>query len=99
LEELNSRLDGLASSYPNAKPDNCRNLSPSPGTIIVFVDGLRCDLGIELKRMLNGEELGVTFETSWSALPTVTASAKPAWRPLAARLKGDVLSEAFEPQQ
>jgi hypothetical protein len=48
---------------------------------MVFVDGLRCDLGVELKRLLAGQGLDVRLDTRWSALPTVTATAKPAWRP------------------
>jgi hypothetical protein len=30
----------------------------------------------------------VAFEHGWSALPTVTATAKPAWMPLAGKLGG-----------
>ena len=66
--------------------------------MLVFVDGLRCDLAIELRVLLAGYGLDVRLETSWSALPTVTATAKPAWRPLAAELRGDQLPEGFEPQ-
>ena len=73
-------------------------LSPTAGTILVFVDGLRCDLGLELKRLLAGQGLDVRLDTRWSALPTVTATAKPAWRPLADGLVGTTLPDGFEPQ-
>jgi hypothetical protein len=66
--------------------------------VLVFVDGLRCDLGLELGRLLQERGLTVEIATRWSALPTVTATAKPAWHPLADVLVGNALTEGFEPQ-
>lgn len=66
--------------------------------MLVFVDGLRCDLGLELGRLLKEQGFAVEVATRWSALPTVTATAKPAWRPLADGLSGNRLTEGFEPQ-
>jgi hypothetical protein len=98
LEEISSRTDALVSSYPNSAAVKSRTLQPTPGTVVVFVDGLRCDLGFELARLLEGFALTADVQLSWSALPTVTATAKPAWRPLAERLHcGDAMSPAFEP--
>ena len=51
-----------------------------------------------LEAMFSSHGFGVLFETRWSALPTVTATAKPAWNPLAEELTGDCLGEGFEPQ-
>ena len=85
-------------SYPMAAPGLSPVLNPMPGTVLVFVDGLRCDLGLELQAMFSSHGFGVLFETRWSALPTVTATAKPAWKPLAEGLTGDCLGEGFEPQ-
>ena len=64
----------------------------------MFVDGLRCDLGWELGLALEASGLVVETAARWSALPTVTATAKSAWRPLANALTGDRLPEGFEPQ-
>ena len=97
-------LEGLAEqiqaweSYPMADSANCPVFNPVPGTVLVFVDGLRCDLGLELQAMLTDSGFQVQFEARWSALPTVTATAKPAWNPVAKGLIGDCLAEGFAPQ-
>ena len=98
LEALAERVQGWAESYPVALPAQTRHFEPTPGTVLVFVDGLRCDLGMELARLFEAHGLVVETSTSWSALPTVTATAKPAWRPLADALIGHHLPEGFEPQ-
>ncbi len=97
LDRLATRIQTLAVPYPYADPAQARPLQPTAGTIILFIDGLRCDLGLELHRRLQARGLTVEFTTAWSTLPTVTATAKPAWKPLAQWLTGDTISEAFEP--
>ena len=104
LAGLAEQVQAWALSYPGAGascPGERRGGTPrlpSPGTVLVFVDGLRCDLGLELARLLKADGLTVEATTRWSALPTVTATAKPAWRPLADALIGNSLPEGFEPQ-
>lgn len=97
LDRLANRVQGLAVAYPYADPAQARPLSPTAGTVILFVDGLRCDLGLELRHRLQARGLTVEFATAWSTLPTVTATAKPAWKPLAPQLTGDTISDVFEP--
>ena len=99
LEDLAERTTRLAASYPNRQPATCPTLAPAPGDVILFVDGLRCDLGLELQQRLMDQGLTAELQTRWAALPTVTATAKPAWRPLAEHLKGDVIAEGFEPRR
>lgn len=67
------------------------------GTCILFVDGLRFDLGERLAVALEERGLIVTKSRRWAALPTVTATAKPAVSPVAARLGADGLDESFSP--
>lgn len=98
LESVAEQMQGWAASYPMAAPAGSPLLEPTPGTVLVFVDGLRCDLGMELDRLLTQYGLSVEKATRWSALPTVTATAKPAWHPLADGLVGSTLPEGFEPQ-
>jgi hypothetical protein len=98
LEDLANRVASAASTYPNPSPIHCRVLAAESGTVLLFVDGLRCDLGLELRQILEQDGLRVAFDTRWSALPTVTATAKPAWRPLAEHLQGESITEGFEPQ-
>ena len=68
-----------------------------PGTCVIFVDGLRYDLARELAERL--QERGCLVETNrrWAALPTVTASAKPAATPVAKHVTGKVLPDNFTP--
>jgi len=98
LEALAEQVQGWAASYPAAAPNDSPLFAPTPGTVLVFVDGLRCDLGLELGRLVRDQGLAVELATRWSALPTVTATAKPAWRPVADALAGNSLPEGFEPQ-
>jgi hypothetical protein len=98
LVGLAEQVQGWGLSYPVSNPNQSPLFDSTPGTVLVFVDGLRCDLGLELARLLQADGLTVTTATRWSALPTVTATAKPAWRPLAAGLIGNTLPDGFEPQ-
>jgi hypothetical protein len=97
LEELAERLQTNAANYPTKGPDQAIHHHPTPGTVVLFVDGLRADVARELLERL--ETAGITTKTSavWSALPTVTATAKPAWNPLASQLSGIEASENYEP--
>ena len=65
---------------------------------LFFVDGLRYDLGRRL--VLQLEELGLRtrLKTRWAALPTVTATAKPAITPVAGAIEGEVLGADFAPR-
>ena len=98
LRGLAEQVQGWIGSYPAADPGSAPLYAPTAGTCLVFVDGLRCDLGLELQRVLTAQGMDVRLETRWSALPTVTATAKPAWRPVADGLVGQALPDGFEPQ-
>ena len=58
--------------------------STTPGTVTVFVDGLRLDVAHRVCRPA-GKALAstLTLTTSLAALPTVTQTAKPALVPVA----------------
>lgn len=77
-------------------------LRPSKSTItaeddgcLVFTDGLRFDLAQRLGQRLEDRGFHVTLKWRWAALPTVTATAKPAVTPLADQITGDLLEEDF----
>jgi len=97
LEGLADRVLAFTGSYPTATPLEAWTLKPEPGTIVLFVDGLRFDLGSELKLLLEQKGLEAGLEPRWTGLPTVTATAKPAWAPLTMKLNGNTVSEGFEP--
>ena len=64
---------------------------------IVFVDGLRYELGHRLAERLEAIGSKTTIEHRWAAIPTVTATAKPAVSPVARDVAGDRLGATFQP--
>ena len=58
------------------------------GTCLLFVDGLRFDLAQRLEMMLVQKGIEATVEPRLTALPSVTATAKPAISPVASKLIG-----------
>lgn len=56
---------------------------PSAGTVVLFVDGLRFDLGIRLGERLEGAGMEASVRSTLAALPTVTQTAKAALAPVA----------------
>ena len=66
---------------------------------LFFVDGLRYDLGRRLAERLEAKQgFVVEVKTRWAALPTVTATAKPAVTPVARDIEGAVLGASFAPR-
>ena len=68
------------------------------GCCLVFADGLRFDVGQELASALRTRGLTAEIGWRWSALPSVTATAKPAVTPVAKSFEGLELKEDFAPQ-
>ena len=64
---------------------------------MLFAAGLRYDVGQRLRGVLQGRGLQVEAGWHWSALPPVTATAKPALSPVADRLIGSPSGEKFCP--
>ncbi len=98
LEELGERVQRQSAAFPHKAPADARAWPPEAGTVLLFVDGLRVDLAMALAERLLDHGLEVGKAVAWSALPTVTATAKPAWRPMADGHAGHALNEEFEPQ-
>jgi len=68
------------------------------GECILFADGLRFDIGQRLAAMAGERQLEVSAGWRWAALPTVTATAKPAASPVAGKLRGGNLGADFCPE-
>ncbi len=64
---------------------------------LLFVDGLRYELGRCLVERLRKRSLTATVHSRWAAIPTVTATAKPAVTPVADKIAGDRLGADFQP--
>lgn len=67
------------------------------GGCIIFADGLRYDVGQGLAESLKNRGLQVTVDSRWAALPTVTATAKPAVSPVARKFIGKQMPADFAP--
>lgn len=68
------------------------------GVCILFADGLRFDVGQRLVAMASERHIEVSSGWRWAALPTVTATAKPAVSPVAGKLRGSRLESDFCPE-
>lgn len=76
--------------------------TPSPadvedGACILFADGLRFDVGQRLQAALDGESIETQGGWFFAAVPTVTATAKPAVAPTADQFTGGGTGEDFLP--
>lgn len=65
---------------------------------ILFVDGLRFDLGMKLLGLLEIKGLSVSGVPTWTALPSVTATGKAAVSPVANKVTGSTSNTDFEPE-
>jgi len=85
------------SGYPcKTKSGQSTSLDIS-GECILFVDGLRFDIARRLETLLFEAGLHVDEKINWAALPSVTATGKPAVTPLAHLIHGELASADFEP--
>ncbi len=83
-----SPLPDLADQSPvAAAADEC----------VVFVDGLRYELGRDLAERLGAKGCTARVDRRWAALPTVTATGKPAVAPVADQVAGGALGPDFRP--
>ena len=86
-------------SWPNRVSSHRPSVvTAEAGTCLLFADGLRYDLAVRLTEILR--ERGYTTDENrrWAALPSVTATAKPAVTPIAEKLEGRGLPDSFTPE-
>ncbi len=100
LTAVNERFQALvqAKGYPGSDrvSEATRDYLVN-GEVVFFVDGLRLDVAHQLVRLFNGQRRCVSLETHWSALPSVTATAKAAISPVHGHLIGADDETDFEP--
>lgn len=65
------------------------------GTCILFVDGMRYDVGRLLAAAMSARGMEVAERPRWTALPSVTATAKPAASPIADLVTGGTGDSEF----
>ena len=87
----------VQSAYPGGSNENSTLTSYADGECILFVDGLRFDAGKRLSDKLNEMGCQVSEKSIWAALPSVTATGKPAVAPVKKQISGTETSVDFEP--
>ena len=92
---LQKQIDGA--SYPGGTCQSAKLETYQTGDCVLFVDGLRFDTGKRLLASLQSRELEVSEEAFWTALPSVTATGKPAVSPVRDKILGEEGSSDFEP--
>ena len=97
LETSAAHLQQLIHDHGLSMPRRSSLIEPAPGRVVLFADGLRLDVGQQLAQHLTAAGLAATPDWEWSAIPTVTATAKPAASPLAGALQGGEASDEFAP--
>lgn len=73
-------------------------ITAAPGECILFIDGLRFDIGQRLAVMVGARQLETSVKWRWAALPTVTATAKPAVSPIVSAVRGRNIDADFCPE-
>ncbi len=82
---------------PLPSRDTPRLAKVSAGTCVLFVDGLRFDVGQKLRAALEAKLGKVQVQHQFVALPSVTPTAKPAVSPVAGKIIGSEVGEEFRP--
>ena len=97
LDDSASRFQQAVASKGLLTPSEQGAITAEPGEVLLFADGLRYDVARQLQKEL--EAMGITgsLSTRWAALPTVTATAKPAITPLIGEIQGQALPDDFAP--
>lgn len=67
-------------------------------TFVLFVDAFRYEMAEEFCRKLESQKLKVTLSTGWSAIPSVTPTAKPNVSPIATEVSTTSAITEFRPQ-
>jgi hypothetical protein len=97
LQESAFAFQDALQSCPLPDSSTAELITVPEGGCLFFADGLRYDLGMALRDRLQAGGCRVKMGYRWAALPTVTATAKPAITPIALEISGDELPEDFSP--
>ncbi len=95
LEQTARHLQQLLQANGLAVSKRAKVIEPVPGRLVLFADGLRMDVAHSLATQLTVAGVDAAFDWEWSAIPSVTATAKPAASPLADAVQGGEASDGF----
>jgi len=94
LEELACKYQALVTAQGYDFP---AGETAAEGECLLFVDGLRFDIGQELSGRLEKANFSVDRSMRMAALPSVTPTAKPAVAPIADQCRGEKMPPDFKP--
>ncbi len=97
LVESAERFQQLLDKKDLASLSEQKQIEAGDGECILFADGLRYDLGQQVCQELKQNQLDVKVSSRIAAIPTVTATAKPAVSPIAELLTGASDADDFMP--
>lgn len=86
------------SGYPGGSYEKQTMPKYGEGECVIFVDGLRYDLSKRLVSGLKTKGCKIEEKALWAALPTVTATGKPAVSPVRDKIIGASANADFEPE-
>ncbi len=95
LEDTTRHFQASVVSEALPSVENQGGVAAETSECLVFCDGLRFDVGQRLEAMAEESQLEVSAGWRWAALPTVTATAKPAASPVVGNLRGRRLEADF----
>jgi len=84
-------------AFPGALDVCSKDDLQSGSSCVVFVDGMRFDLARRLSESLKEMGCKVEEKPCWAALPSVTATGKPAVTPVKDKITGQEINTDFEP--
>ena len=99
LESAARHLQALAEEeqMPRAEHADSADLAVDAGGVILFADGLRFDVSRRLVARMHEEGLEPSWSWRWAALPSVTATGKPAVSPVTSAIAGTSPGDGFSP--
>ena len=95
LEGTARHLQQLIQASGQSVRRRAKPIDAAPGRLVVFADGLRMDVAQQLTARLAAAGIESTQDWEWSAIPSVTATAKPAASPIADAVRGGDASDEF----
>jgi hypothetical protein len=95
LEDCARHLQECVARNPLPEITRQELMTAREGECLVFVDGLRFDVAQRLSATASERQLEASVKWRWAALPSVTATAKPAVSPIRDQLRGARLDADF----
>jgi len=95
LDHTARHLQQLIHANGQSVSRRAKPIEAAPGRLVVFADGLRMDVAQQLAAKLSAAGIESTQDWEWSAIPSVTATAKPATSPIADAVQGGDPGDEF----